>query len=207
MGASGSYDNESDHVQDQWLKITMPLLPKKLNDYEKEQEFLRTHSKLVYASVIKYTNKLLKITEPKFNKIKTLTEKSANFNEKNNYDLLLTVETNYNKIVGVILIAVQLIMNTRKFPTDLPNNFPETLRQNALKALDNLSEILEGNPFEWVDLEKRKRCLKDELYLFSNDKRNKLLPSFNFIKKGNRPSGRRTRKTKNRKTNKTQRKK
>jgi hypothetical protein len=172
----GYYDDQNDSVNDFWIIVEESVLPKcydqivkNIKDYSETNQFrklyARSNPKKVYESLIR----LIK----KFKRNNCYMNENGSYVDKYGFDY-----TDYylTDISGICLRAVKVIddfpddsknQNLSLIPRTLPRGFPGILRKEALDAVRQLLDNLKNNAQGWDQLEKRRKVLQHELFLFS----------------------------------------
>lgn len=157
MGAWGYHSDENDYVSDIWIRIVRSIMPESYSKLTKQ-----IGNKSDYIHVVKFEY-------AKNNPKKIYTAINKWLQDENNIPCKI--------IIGVILRSVYNALNveypdplapgrlvTVKFPKALPDNFPQGLRNAAIKNIKLSYEEIEGE--KWEDPKARKRALNAELKLF-----------------------------------------
>ena len=170
----GYFDDQNDAILDIWILIEESILPKSyddliknIKDYSKLNSFRRLYSKsnpdLLYKSIEKWMS---------------THNKNTPLDARDDYF--------YSEIVGVSLKAVKVIEETKGYdpteehpvtdkkynkiiPNQLSRGFPETIRNEVVKAIKELVKNIKNNTqgYKKKILSDRLNALQNELYLFT----------------------------------------
>lgn len=169
MGTWGEYDDENDDVLDAVDAIKKESTPKFLREIEKDMydvlpqytdvvnAYLRAHPQELYAKATEWIGRWLSYMQ-RFPQRKWEPQ---------------------IHISGIVLALIRLlssepvsgILNKGTIPKKLPTGFPEYLRKQAMYATETLLERADENILGWVDVNKRKKALKNQYKLFSQGKK------------------------------------
>ena len=177
MGFWGFYDDENDSVADEWAYIESEIFPNNTTNRKMSngdlnnlrRQYVVENPKKVYETIKKHLAVFEKNLETYYE------EDSENMNENEWIEHL--------HISGLALKAVRVFLNSPQsdplgsgifktsIPAELPKDFPEWLRINALKSTEFLLDTAEYQEFS--NLQHRKQSLLCQMYLFSKGKKGK----------------------------------
>lgn len=168
MGAWGYYDDENDNTMDNWIEIERLFYPKELLNAEDVIEeidpnlFEYIKNKYLFKNLDFFYNTLIAFTK------RLVKDKKKSIQIEPDSD-----------IVGILLFAVRKLSNipnsnimgiykgNNLFPTSLPKNFPNILREYATESIMKMLDDLDENLLGWENLDDREIALNEELNLFS----------------------------------------
>lgn len=176
MGTWGEYDDENDHVADEWIAIESKIMPKSFDEIKgsvKDVHFALNTIRRAYA--INNPTKVYAQLQKWLGDYKKYMKKY----KEGDFDYYVC----HGTIIGVLLKAIRTLEElpasdplgsgifNSGIPKELPNKFPEILRKEAVNSieilLDDIDIVTEG----WKNPKARKDALNHELFLFTKGKK------------------------------------
>ena len=176
MGQWGYYDDEGDSVQDRVISIERDILPPNLEKCKtySEKKISKTNTELYTTKDnIRCANNRIEYIVSNLDKVSEWVKENIKYDGR---EFL---------IPGIAIFAARGWGTTSHLPKELPKNFPEWLRKEALKySQKQLNNLCKVNAYEknidvvcnkdysggWKDWESREKALQKQISLFSNTK-------------------------------------
>ena len=181
MGQWGVYDDQGDSVQDLVIDIEKKILPKNLNECKTYTEEKINEPNAFWTKIKIYstkenercTNDRIEYIKSNLNLVSDYVKKNITHDKYDNRDF---------HISGIAIHAARGWRSTSHLPKELPKNYPEWLRKEALKAsrkqLDGLCRVNWNSKdidvvckdldlSRWKDWKRREQALTNQIKLFS----------------------------------------